>query len=76
MLEHADFTIGREFWTDAACWRCTDLGTRTLCAIKLNGDPRNCNGQTYSVAEHVFDDNDFGALYAQAVRCARSPKSP
>jgi hypothetical protein len=64
MLEHADFTIGREFWTETGCWRCTDIGTRTICAIKLDGDPRNWNGPPYAVVEHVFDENDFGALYA------------
>lgn len=64
LLEHADFAIGREFWTETGCWRCTDIGTRTICAIKLDGDPRNWNGPPYSVAEHVFDENDFGALYA------------
>jgi hypothetical protein len=64
MLEHADFTIGWEFWTETGCWRCTDVGTLTVCAIKLDGDPRNWNGPPYSVAEHVFDENDFGALYA------------
>ena len=30
-----DFSIGREFWTEAGPWRCTDVGTRTICAIKL-----------------------------------------
>ena len=30
-----DFSIGREFWTETGAWRCTDVGTRTICAIKL-----------------------------------------
>jgi hypothetical protein len=60
MLEHADFTIDREFWTETGGWRCTDVGTRTICAIKLDGDPRNWNGPPYSVVEPVFDENDFG----------------
>ena len=34
-LEHADFFIGREFWTETGRWRCTDVGTRTICAISL-----------------------------------------
>ena len=34
-LEHADFFIGREFWTESGRWRCTDVGTRTICAISL-----------------------------------------
>jgi len=64
MLEHADFNIGKESWTETGCWRYTDVGTRTLCSIKLNGDPCNWNGPTYSVVEYVFDEDDFGALYA------------
>jgi len=61
-MEHADFFIGREFWTETGLWRCTDVGTRTICAIKLEGDPRNWVGPPYSVAEHVFDEYDFGGL--------------
>ena len=30
MLEHNDFTIGREFWTETGRWRCTDVGTRNI----------------------------------------------
>jgi hypothetical protein len=33
-MEHADFTIDREFWTDIGGWRYTDVGTRTLCGLK------------------------------------------
>jgi hypothetical protein len=62
-LEHADFTIGREFWTETGLWRCTDVGTRTICAIKIEGNPLNLIGPPYSVAECVFDENDFGSLY-------------
>ena len=64
MLEHSDLHVGMEFWTEAGRWRCTDVGSRTICAIKLEGDPRNWVGPTYSVAECVFDEDDFGALYA------------
>ena len=62
-LEHADFTIGREFWTETGRWRCTDVGTRTVCAIKLDGDPRDWDGPPYICAEHVFDEYDFGGMY-------------
>lgn len=34
-LERDDFFIGREFWTETGHWRCTDVGTRTICAISL-----------------------------------------
>ncbi len=75
MLEHGNFHIGMEFWTEAGRWRCTDVGARTICAIKLEGDPRDWDGPPYMVVESVFDENDFGALYAtehevpETVRC-------
>ena len=28
-----------------------------------NGDARNWDGPPYGIVEHVFDENDFGALY-------------
>jgi len=62
-LEHRNFSIGVEFWTETGRWRCTDVGSRTICAIKLDGDPRDWDGPPYGVAEHVFDESDFGALY-------------
>ena len=34
-LAHADFFIGREFLTKTGGWRCTDMGTHTICAISL-----------------------------------------
>lgn len=63
MLEIENLSIGLEFWTATGRWRCTDVGTRTICAIKLEGDPLDWNGPPYPVAEHVFDENDFGARY-------------
>lgn len=83
-LEHADFFIGREFWTETGRWRCTDVGTRTICAISLEpqelttlhpdgtrttalcSDPILFDGPPYAIAERVFDETDFGALYASA----------
>ena len=62
-LEHSDFSIGVEFWTETGRRRCTDVGSRTICAIKLEGDPRDWDGPPYGVTEYVFDESDFGALY-------------
>jgi len=64
-LEHQDFYIGREFWTATGRWRCTDVGTRTICAIKLDGDPKNWIGPPYAAAEYVFDENDLGGIYSK-----------
>lgn len=61
-MRHADFHIGLEFYSETGKWRCTDVGTRVITAIKLEGDPRNWNGPPYSVAESVFDEYDFEGL--------------
>ena len=59
-LEKSDFYIGFEFWTATGRWRCTDVGTRTIAAIKLDEpDPSLYNGPPYKIVEHVFDEYDF-----------------
>ncbi len=35
-MRHDEFSIGKEFMTDAGQWRCTDIGTRTIAAIKIS----------------------------------------
>src|SRR6266566_3151853 len=37
-MKHSDFKIGSEFLTETGRWRCTDVGTRTIAAIKLDHD--------------------------------------
>jgi hypothetical protein len=58
-MRHGDFRIGLEFMTDTGRWRCTDLGTRTVIAIRLDrpDDPTWYLGPPYAVAEHVFDED-------------------
>lgn len=58
---HSEFKIGDEFRTATGLWRCTDIGTRTIIAIKVSDydDPSWFNGPPYAVAEHVFDENDL-----------------
>lgn len=34
-MKHSDFSIGMEFMTASGKWRCTDVGTRVIVAIKL-----------------------------------------
>jgi len=36
MMKHADFKIGTEFWCSGRQWRCTDIGTRAVVAIRLD----------------------------------------
>jgi hypothetical protein len=61
-MKHSDFAIGCEFLTATGRWRCTDVGTRTVAALKLDhdGDPSWYNGPPYAVAETSFDEYDFG----------------
>jgi hypothetical protein len=35
-MKHSDFQIGCEFTTPAGRWRCTDIGTRTIVAIRID----------------------------------------
>ena len=60
-MKRADFAIGCEFLTAAGRWRCTDVGKRTIAAIRLNhdDDPSWYNGPPYAVVETVFDEYDF-----------------
>lgn len=57
------FTIGGEFRCGGKRWRCTDVGSRVIIAICLEGpvDPRWLNGPPYAVTETVFDEYDHPA---------------
>jgi hypothetical protein len=35
-MKHADFIIGGTFWCGGHQWRCTDIGTRTIVAIRTD----------------------------------------
>jgi hypothetical protein len=69
-MKHTDFTIGGHFILGGGLFLVTDVGTRTVCAIKLDqGDPSWCNGPPYALAEHVIDENDQpGCLLPDDVR--------
>ena len=58
-MKHSDFRIGREFMTATGRWRCTDVGTRTIAAIRLDldHDRKWYNGPPYAVVEYVFDED-------------------
>jgi hypothetical protein len=68
-MRHSTFRIGREFMTATGRWRCTDVGKRTIAAIKLDldHDPSWYNGPPYAVAESVFDEDDI-------VDCVPAPR--
>ena len=60
-MEHSRFAVGDTFRCAARAWRCTDMGSRVIAAIRLdhNDDPSWCNGPPYAVAEIVFDEHDM-----------------
>ena len=50
-MKHLEFQIGLEFSMSGNRWRCTDVGTRTIAAIKLEApDPSWFNGPPYAIA--------------------------
>jgi hypothetical protein len=60
-MKRSDFHIGCEFLTASGRWRCTDVGKRTIAAIRLDhdDDPSWYNGPPYAAMETVFDEYDF-----------------
>jgi hypothetical protein len=75
-MRHDEFHIGLEFYTATGRWRCTDVGTRVIVAIKLDqADPRDYNGPPYSIAEHVFDENDLEGCCLAPDEVAAPPES-
>ena len=35
-MKHSEFTTGGEFWCGCRQWRCTDIGKRTIVAIRID----------------------------------------
>lgn len=59
-MKPADFHIGLEFICGPFWWRCTDIGTRTVTAIKLvENDPIWYAGPPYMVEEVVLDEAEL-----------------
>jgi hypothetical protein len=58
-----DFRIGLEFYTAEGKWRCTDVGTRVIAAIKLDApDTSWYNGPPFAGEEIVFDEELLAAI--------------
>jgi hypothetical protein len=75
-LKLQQFAIGTEFSMSGGRWRCTDTGSRTVTAIKLehDDDPSWYSGPPYAVAEYVIDESDLPAceLGAEQLEAARA----
>jgi len=64
-MKHDDFAIGQEFGADTGRWRRTDVGTRTVIAIKVSAydDPSWFNGPPYAALEIVLDEDDLESCW-------------
>lgn len=63
-MEHKEFKIGMEFIMSRRRWRCTDVGTRVIVAIKLDRDDgRSPDGPPYMIEEMVIDEFDQDSCY-------------
>lgn len=60
-MKHADFGIGLEFASGVGFrWRCTDVGRRTILAIRLDRDnPNWYQGPPYIADEVTFDEQEM-----------------
>lgn len=73
-MKPADFHIGLEFTCGPFWWRCTDVGSRTVTAIRLvEGDPIWYSGPPYMVEEVALDEAELKDAYLSdddAIRAA------
>lgn len=60
-MNRGDLRIGSEFKTPVGTWRVTDIGTRTVIAIRIDRakDESWLVGPPYPVPECVFDEYDL-----------------
>jgi hypothetical protein len=69
-VKHADFAVGRIFWRGGRQWHCTDLGTRTVIAIRIDSVDVGSNNpdlrRTLSRAEAEAEGWFNGPPYAVA----------
>lgn len=63
LLTPQHFKIGQEFFTESGRWRCTDVGSRTICGIRIDNVTHDwLNGPPYAVVEMVFDEDSFPTM--------------
>ena len=59
-MELEEFKIGDRFFTNSGQWMCTDIGTRTITAVKyqsyLDSGEKH---PPYSIVETSFDEYDI-----------------
>jgi len=68
-MERSDFAIGETFWTHGGAFRCTDVGTRVVVAVKLGpseiGRAEKVDGEL-RITKRIEDDPSWlnGPPYA------------
>ena len=68
-MELSDFAIGETFWTHVGAFRCTDVGTRVVVAVKLGpreiGSAEKVDGEL-RITKRIDDDASWlnGPPYA------------
>ena len=68
-MELSDFAIGETFWTHVGAFRCTDVGTRVVVAVKLGpreiGRAEKVDGEL-RITKRIDDDASWlnGPPYA------------
>jgi hypothetical protein len=70
-MKHDEFVIGHLFSNATGIWRCTDVGTRTITAMRIKGDgvPEGdiwFEGPPYMVAEISFNEDEMPNCQAEA----------
>jgi hypothetical protein len=71
-MQHRDFYIGLEFYTGAGRWRCTDVGTRVIVAIRLDAsDPSWYNGPRTPWANQFSTRTTCKVARSTRIRCRR-----
>jgi hypothetical protein len=60
-MKKEQFDLGMRFCTKTGDeWKVTDIGSRTIVAIRITGEePLNLLGPPYGVLEVVFDEFDI-----------------
>ena len=65
-MKHSEFEIGKTFWCGGRPWRCTDIGTRVIVAIRLDhDDPTWYDGPPYAVGEIPLNEFDLDGCSAE-----------
>ncbi len=63
-MKHSMFSIGCHFYTHTGKWRCTDVGARTIVAIRIDSGnivSTDDKGETTTRKTH-YDGDDFSWL--------------